>query len=210
MKRGRSPELDSVLNNIGGRERSLRKSFTGSGRMRVSVMNTIGTLQLVFNERSYRFLALVIFVPTLALYAFTLPAAYTGGIIGLVSLRLLNGELIFFSIALAALLSLALTLNIYAFRASARRPSRGLTLGALVSSLLPAAVCCTPAIPSLLAILGASTPQIFGITGQVQGFFVTYESLFLAGALILLIFALFLSARTVSGACRVPQRSTDR
>ncbi len=35
-------------------------------------------------------------------------------------------------------------------------------------------------------------------------------ALYEPGALILLIFALFLGARTVSGACRVPQRSTDR
>ncbi len=170
-------------------------------------MNAMRATALVFQTRPYRYLALGLFVLALTLYAFTLPAAYTGGVIGFISLRYLDGELLFFSVALAALLSLTLTLNLYAFRASVRKAGRGLTVGALASSLLPASICCTPLVPTLLAILGASTPQIFGLTGRVQGLFATYELPILTLALVLLLFSLRLAGRSILGACPLPARS---
>ncbi len=170
-------------------------------------MNAVRAAGLVFRTRSYRILALGLFVLALTLYVFTLPAAYTGGVIGLISLRYLNGELLFFSVALAALLSLTLTLNVYAFRASVRKAGRGLTVGALASSLLPASICCTPLVPTLLAVAGASTPQIFGVTGRVQGLFATYEPVILTLALVLLLLALRLAGRSILGACPLPARS---
>ena len=66
-------------------------------------------------------IALGLFALARTAYVFTLPAVYTGGVVGLISLRYLTAELLFFSLALAALLSLALTLNIYAFRTATRR-----------------------------------------------------------------------------------------
>ena len=123
----------------------------------------------------------------------------------MVSLRYLNAELLFFAVALAALLSLALTLNIYAFRASATKPGGGWTLGALLSSLLPAGICCTPVVPTLLAIVGASTPQIFGLTGRIQGFFAAYELLILTLALVILLFSLRLTTRSILGSCALPE-----
>ena len=171
-------------------------------------MNAIRATGLVFRTRPYRYLAAGLFALAVTLYAFTLPAVYTGGVIGLISLRYLNGQLLFFSVALAALLSLALTLNIYAIRESVRRAGRGLTVGALASSLLPASVCCTPLVPTLLALAGASTPQIFGVTGRIQGLFATYEPQILALALVLLAFSLHLAGRSILVSCPLPQRST--
>ncbi len=170
-------------------------------------MSFIGAVGLVFHARPYRYLALGLFASALTLYVFTLPAVYTGGVIGLISLRYLNAELLFFAIALAALLSLALTLNIYAFRSSLRQRGTGVTFGAALSSLLPAGVCCTPLVPTGLAILGATTPQIFSLTGRIQGVFATYEPLFLAFALILLLFSLHLVTRNILGSCALPERS---
>lgn len=175
--------------------------------MTESLMSFIGAAGLVFHQRPYRYLALGLFALALAVYVFTLPAAYTGGVIGLISLRTLTAELLFFALALSALLSLALTLNIYAFRASLRRRGSGLTFGAVIASLLPAGICCTPLVPTLLAILGASTPQIFGLTGRIQGVFATYEPLFLSVALILLLFSLRLVTRNVLASCALPERS---
>ena len=176
--------------------------------MQKPLVNSIEAVSLVLHAQPYRYLALGLFALALTLYVFTLPAAYTGGVIGLVSLRYLNAELLFFAIALAALLSLALTLSIYAFRASVRQRSSSLTLGALLSSVAPASLCCTPLVPTLLAILGASTPQIFGLTGRIQGFFATYEPLILAFSLILLLLSVGLAARSILGSCPLPERST--
>ena len=175
--------------------------------MRKSLMSLIGAVSLVLHQRPYRYLALGLFTLALTVYVFTLPGAYTGGVIGLISLRYLTAELLFFAIALSVLLSLALTLNIYAFRASLRQRGSGLTFGAVIASLLPAGICCTPLVPTLLAILGASTPQIFGLTGRIQGVFATYEPLFLSFALILLLLSLRLAARNVLGSCALPERS---
>ena len=175
--------------------------------MRQSVIDVVDVIAWVFRAQPYRYLALGLFALGFSLYVFTLPAAYTGGVIGLISLRYLDAELFLFSVALAALLSLALTLNIYAFRSSAGRRSGGLTAGALLSSLLPASICCTPAVPALLVVVGATTPQIFGLTGRIQGFFATYEPLILTFALVLLVFSLHLTTRNIVGSCALPKRS---
>lgn len=175
--------------------------------MRKPFVNSMGAVSLVLHAQHYRYLALGLFALALTLYVFTLPAAYTGGVIGLVSLRYLNAELLFFAIAVAALLSLALTLSIYAFRASVRQRSSSLTFGAMLSSLSPAAICCTPLVPSQLALAGASTPQIFGLTGRIQGFFATYELPILVFALVLLLLSLRLATRNVMGSCAIPERS---
>lgn len=179
--------------------------FAAKEAMRSFSMSTSGALGLVFRAWPYRFLALGLFALALTLYLFTLPAVYTGGVIGLISLSYLDAELALFSVALAALLSLAVSLNVYAFRASVRHPSGGLTVGGALSSLLPAGICCTPVVPTLLAVLGASTPQIFGLTGRIQGFFATYEPAILTVALILLLVSLRLSTRSVLGTCAVPE-----
>ena len=167
-------------------------------------MSTIAAAELVLRVSAYRVLTVCLFVLLLPVYLFTLPAVYTGGIVGLISLRYLNAELVFFSVALAGFLSLTLSLNIYAFRASVRGRGAGLSLGAMVASLLPTGVCCTSLVPSLLAVLGATTPQIFGLTGRIQGFFATYETAFLGGALLLVLISLRLAARSVMGFCPIP------
>jgi len=153
----------------------------------------------------YRWLACGLFLLALALYLFTLPATYTGGVIGLVSVRYLNAELVFFSLTLALLLSLVVTLNVYSVRASVGRRGAGLSAAGVLASLVPSSLCCTSLVPSLLAAVGASTPQIFRMTGLIQGTVAGYEALFLVVALVLLLLSLHLAARTVLGACALPE-----
>lgn len=182
-----------------GRERAVSRTWT----------NLIGGVGLTMRSRGYRYLALVLFLIALTVYAFTLPASYTGGVIGLVSLQQMTIELAFFSIAVSVLLSLVLTLNVYAARASVRRRGGALSLGAVAASLLPATLCCTPVVPTVLALLGASTPQIFGLSGRIQGIFAIYQPLFLALALALLLLALNLAARNAMGFCPIPSTRTN-
>ncbi len=100
------------------------------------LMTVASAVGIVLRTKLYGFLALGLFVPLLLIYLFTLPATYTGGVVGLISLRYLNTELIFFSIALAGFLSLTLSLNIYAFRASVLGRGRGLGVGAIFAMKL--------------------------------------------------------------------------
>ncbi len=177
--------------------------------IRSALYETGAAIGLVLSQPPYRHLALAIFVPVLALYLFLLPSAFTAGSIGLISLRYLNAELVIFSVLLASLLSLSLMLNIYAFRAAARRKGGILTFGVLASSLLPSTLCCTPVVPTVLAFLGATTPQIFGFSGKVQGFIATYETAFLIFASLLLLISLRLAARSVMGFCPLPIRNAQ-
>jgi len=164
--------------------------------------------RLVFRQRGYRALGLLLFSGLFVLYLFLLPGAYTGGRIGLISLRYLNGPLISFAVALAAAASLTLTFNVYGFRAASKRvqgsgAGTGVGLASLLASVLPTMLCCTPLVPTALALLGASTPTIFGVTGKIQGFFAAYELPILAGALMLLLYALYRSVGQLSRACSV-------
>ncbi len=161
---------------------------------------------VVFHARPYRYLAFAIFLLALALYLLTLPATYTGGVIGLVSLRYLNAELFFFSLVLALVLSLVLTLNVYGFRTSLRRQGAGLSAAGVLASLVPSSLCCTSLAPSLLAAVGASTPQIFSVTGLIQGTVARYEILFLVVALVLLLLALHQATSNVLSSCALPER----
>lgn len=167
----------------------------------------VRVLVLVLRGPAYRYLALGLFLLGLAFYLVTLPATYTGGAIGWVSLRYLNGELLVFALTLALLLSVVLTLNVYSFRTALQRQGTGLSLGAVLTSLVPSSVCCTSLVPSVLAAVGASTPQIFGLTGRIQGAVARYEALFLAAALILLLLALWLVVNNIRGSCSLPERS---
>jgi len=159
---------------------------------------------LVLRGRAYRVLAFSLFAVVFAFYAVTLPAAYTGGYVGWVSLRQLDLRLGFFAFALSALLSLVLTMNVYALRHAARAGrGKSLSAGAVLASVLPSSLCCTSVVPSLLAIAGASTPQIFGFTGRIQGFFATYETAILGLALVLLVGGFHLASRNLHAACPV-------
>ncbi len=168
------------------------------------VVSALGT---VFHERSYGHLAFGVFLLGLAFYLITLPATYTGGVIGFAALRHLNGELVLLAFLLALLLSVVLTLNAYSVRTALRVRGAGLSIGAVVASLVPGSVCCTPLVPSMLAAIGASTPQIFGLTGRIQGTVVRYEALFPVLSILLLLVALRLAAQGICGSCRPLERS---
>lgn len=163
----------------------------------------VGAARRVLRARGYRVLALVLFAVLFAFYALTLPAAYTGGYLGWVSLRQLDLRLALFALALAGLLSLVLTMNLYALRHARRRGGRRLGAAALLASVLPSSLCCTSIVPSLLALAGASTPQIFGLSGRIQGFLATWETGILGLALVLLLASLHLASRNLQAACPV-------
>lgn len=190
--------------DVAARAPASRARTTGPALQTSKAMlgNAGAATALVLRSRAYRALALGLFAASLAFYALTLPAAYTGGYVGRVSLRELDLRLGFFAFALAALLSLVLTLNTYALR-RADRASRGkaLSLGAVLASVLPSSLCCTSVVPSLLVLAGASTPQIFGLTGRIQGFFATHETAILGLALVLLLGGFHLASRNVHSAC---------
>ena len=100
---------------------------SGQAMRNVSIHIAIA-VGLVFRAPRYRLLALGLFALVLAVNLFTLPATYTGGVVGLISLRYLTVELGIFAVTLAVLFSLVLTLDVYAFRAAIRQRDKSLSL----------------------------------------------------------------------------------
>ena len=93
-------------------------------------------------------------------------------------------------------------MNVFAFKHEVTKGGK-LGFGAVTAAIIPNMLCCTSVIPALLAALGASTPTVIGVTGVLQGPFSTYEQLFLAISIGLLVISIILTGRSISKCCRV-------
>ncbi len=94
-------------------------------------------------------------------------------------LRFLTPTEAVFAGAMAVLLPLVLLLNLYLWRhpecRRAGRSTAGVPLGALLVSVVPNALCCTPVIPLVLAVF-ASGASLVSISAPVQYFLGTYAA----------------------------------
>ncbi len=152
--------------------------------------------RVVFKSSRYRVSAFLTFIVFFVAYLFILPATYTGGRIGMVSLQFITPELAVFAFLFAILLSLILPFAVYAFQ---KKQSRGnsSTVGSFLGSIIPPLLCCSPLLPTLAALLAGFFPFIFGISGFVQGFIATYETQIFTIAVLILIYSLWQNARQV-------------
>jgi len=166
------------------------------------VSHVTDAMRLVFARRGYRLLFGLLFAGFLAFYAVALPAAYTGGRMGWISLRFLTPTLGLFALLLSALVALSLTFSAYGFRQAASL-TQGSGAVSIVLSLLPSLLCCTPVVPTALALLGASATTIFTVGGRIQGIFATYEFHFLSAAALLLLYAVHRGARQLQASCPI-------
>lgn len=152
-------------------------------------------IRTVFSSKNYMVLSIITFLFSLLIYLFTLPATYTGGRIGLISLKMLDFRLTFFSFIMAFLISLIIPLIAYSFGNGMRANKTALT--GFFGSILPPLLCCSPLIPSLAGILGAISPFFFKIR-SIQGFVAANETYILIGSTLLLLFALIQTAKRIS------------
>lgn len=151
---------------------------------------------IVFSSRAYVALGVASFVVLFTLYAFTLPATYTGGNVGLVSLQYLNVRLGLFAFIFSVAIALLVPFSVYAFRTHARNASAA-AAGGIVGSVLPSLLCCSPLLPSLAALVGGVFPFAFGASGFLQGFIATYETEIYVGIVFVLVYSIFLNAKQV-------------
>jgi len=103
----------------------------------------------------------------------------------------LNAGLLIWSLLFGLAMSLVLSIQVYAMRrVAAGRVATGSLGGfALVASLLPSFLCCTPVIPTILAFVGATGMGLYDTTGSIQHVFAVHQADFLAGGLVLLVFS---------------------
>jgi hypothetical protein len=137
-------------------------------------------------------------------YTVTLPFASTQRL-SLANWQFLTGRLLGFAIALGVGMAMVLTVQVYALRraAAARRAAAGGAIGgfAMVLSLLPTFLCCTPIIPTVLATVGLSTVGVYSTTGSLQHFFAVHETAFFVASLGLLAATGWWSLRRLARAC---------
>ena len=150
--------------------------------------------RIVFLSRKYIFIAIASFIAFFVLYIFTLPATYTGGRIGIISLRLLTPLQGAFAFVMALFISLIIPFTVYAFKMGGKA-KKGSTATGFIASVLPPIICCSPLLPTLVATLGAISP-IFGFSRSLQGFIATNETYILLGATLLLGYALVQTAKS--------------
>ncbi len=122
------------------------------------------SLKRVLKGGRQKVLVVVSFLVFLTLYSFVLPAAYTGGRVGIVSLKLLNLKLFLFAFSYAVVLSLFVAVQAYSF-SRVKRIGEGKGIFGFFSSLLPPLLCCSPLIPSLFALAGAFLPFLLPFSG---------------------------------------------
>ncbi len=60
---------------------------------------------------------------------------------------------------------------------------------AAVLGIVPNFLCCSPVVPAVLGLLGASTAVTFGLGGRIEAFFALHEMAFWAGSAMLLLAA---------------------
>jgi hypothetical protein len=152
---------------------------------------------LVFARRKYVGLAVATFLLAAVFYAFTLPATYTGGQVGMVSLRYLTPALAVFAVAMAGLVAVIVAFTAYSLRLGASTATTTTTAG-FFGGLLPPILCCSPLLPTVAAMFVGVFPSVFGLSGAVQGFIATYELEILSVATLLLAYAVLQNAKGVT------------
>ncbi|SHF37994.1 hypothetical protein SAMN05443144_1087 [Fodinibius roseus] len=170
------------------------------------------TFKTVFSDRSYQIIGGVSFGFFLLLYAVTLPAKYTAGRIGLVSLQHLSWSMGLFALAFALLLGAVIPFTVFAFRQGVKS-QKSSTAGGLFVSILTPLLCCSPLLPALMGFLGGLIPLLpAGSSLAVQKFVVTWETEIYLGSLALLALALYQNANYIarSAACRMPVQTVKK
>ncbi|GMT44098.1 MAG: hypothetical protein IEMM0003_0917 [bacterium] len=163
------------------------------------------SFKTVFSTKRYRILGIASLLVFLMLYLLILPSTYTGGRIGLVSLRFLTPELIIFAVLFAVLMSMTISFTVFSYHKVREGGKTAAAGGFLVSSITPF-LCCTPILPIVFGFLGGFIPLLSVSGGNaIQAFIALHEIELFAGAILLLIFALYQNAKAVIKvhACRI-------
>lgn len=142
----------------------------------------------------------IVFLLLAFLYAMILPASYTGGVVGLASLRFLTLGTFALAILMALLLALILALGVYGFRHGSGAKSAGGALGAVLA-VLPSLLCCSPILPLSIAAVAAILPAAGSLGVPIQGFIATHELWIYGVAIALMAWGLYGNARRVMS-CR--------
>ncbi len=157
-------------------------------------------LRLAFSKRNYIAIFAVLAIAISVLYMYLLPSLPDGVLIAPYAINFITPLQEGFALVFGVLFSLVIVLNIYAFRMHASA-GKHLTIGSVLASLVNG-LCCTPIIPTLIALSGASTPILFDYSPRIQAFFeFNYPYFYLLSAALLLVSVHYLS-RNITTCCK--------
>ena len=126
-------------------------------------------MHMVLKDRRHVLLLVLLSAIFTAIYLVLLPSL-PNGTINPLFIEFITPMQIIFSLIFGIMIGLMITLNIYAAKLKIHTPKGGPVAGVLIGTLVNA-LCCTPIIPSILALLGASTPVLFAYSPHIQAFF---------------------------------------
>lgn len=152
------------------------------------------SVKTVLTERKYQGIFLGVFTLFFTLYIFTLPATYTGGIGGWISLQYLTPELAVFSFVMSV--ETGLIASFIAYSSTLSLGTELETSSGIAGSILPPLLCCSPLLPALGAVVASLTPLAINI-GYLQGLIAVYETEILLGATLILGYSVLENSKTV-------------
>ncbi len=155
-------------------------------------------LEALFGGRGYLLFFIALSVSVSVLYMFLLPSLPLGGFVSY-AIEFITPVQVAFALIFGVLIGLVVTLNVYAFRLRASS-AKSLTVGSVLASLVNG-LCCTPLIPSLIAMTGVSTPVLYSISPRVQLFFETNSEYFYSLSVALLLISVHYLSRSISACC---------
>ena len=157
-------------------------------------------LRLAFSNKKYIVIFVVLAAAISVLYMYFLPSLPDGVLVAPYAINFITPLQEGFALVFGVFFSLVIVLNIYAFRMHAPSGKR-LTIGSVLASLVNG-LCCTPIIPTLIALSGASTPVLFNYSPRIQAFFeFNYPYFYLFSAALLLVSVHYLS-RNITSCCK--------
>ena len=166
-------------------------------------------LQIVLASRGAMAGTGAVFLVFAVLYALLLPATYTGGSIGLVSLRFLTVGTFALALLMALLLALTLALGVHGFRNGSGAKPAGSALGAVLAAL-PPLLCCSPILPLAISAVAAVLPAAGSFGLPIQGFIATHEPEIYGVAIALMTWGLYGNARRVLSCSYRPRAASTR
>ncbi len=155
---------------------------------------TINAIRLVLGSKKYFVAFLAIAAVAFIAYSYLL----FGSSIDLAFPKIfgLSIYLLFVSLVIGVMLSLTMVMNAFSFANGAAKGGKT-GLGAALIALIPGSLCCSPVIPALLAVFGASTATIIRVTGTIQGPFAAYETEFIVVSIVLLFLSVYLVSKDI-------------
>jgi len=153
-------------------------------------------ISIVFNDKKHILAFVLLALIITSIYIILLPSL-PNGTVSLTFVRFATPFQIVFSIIFGVLLGLIIVLNLYTRKVQKTSKSKNISNGTVTGAIAATFVnllCCTPIIPSIIALFGGSTPLLFNLSAPLEAFFENnYVYFYLISAVLLVVSVHYIS-----------------